>query len=244
MKNHVILALSLSVALVGCSKSSNSSSGGYSSGGSASTAPAATQAPATRAPATTTTTTTGPTISGITPTSGAPGTLVTITGANFANLTDVQIGGIWLINAAFASTEIQGTLGNGAAGQVGDVVVFSPTGNATDAAAFTYTAAATTTTTTTTTPPAVTYTNTIQAMISASQCLSCHSSTGGYIQGLDLSSYADSNGHSGVQTMALATGATSLVSMTAAGGLMNGYLADPVNDPVTIANWVAAGAPQ
>lgn len=240
MKNLVILALGLSVTLVGCGNSKGSGGGYTTNGSAASTAPASTTqqnnnrglqnvpvtnnnnqntqpqpSPSPAAPA-------APTISGITPNSGGAGVLVTITGANFANLTDVQIGGVSLTNVTYAPTEIQGTTGQGPAGAA-DVVVFSSNGNATLPGAFTYNTAPPP-------PPAGPKWADISAIINNGTCLNCH---GPGAQFPDLTSYSATSGDG-----------QRLVAKTSSGGSMRRYLANATTDAPTIQTWVNNGCPQ
>ena len=77
-----------------------------------------------------------PTITYFTPSSGGPGTVVTITGANFTGATAVTFGGI--IAAAFTvtnATKITATVWNGASGTIS---VTTPYGTASSATTFSY----------------------------------------------------------------------------------------------------------
>jgi len=60
-----------------------------------------------------------PTISGFTPASGSPGTTVTISGSNFAGITDVSFGGVSASSFSVVSTSsITAVVGSGASGNV------------------------------------------------------------------------------------------------------------------------------
>src|SRR5277367_6723703 len=100
MRSHLIV-LSLVIVVAGCGSSSGSSSSSSRFAGSA--APASTGAPRTSNPGGTTPST-AMTVTGITPDTGGAGVTVTITGANFANLTGVTVGGVSLTNATYNST--------------------------------------------------------------------------------------------------------------------------------------------
>ncbi|MEZ0229303.1 MAG: IPT/TIG domain-containing protein [Planctomycetota bacterium] len=84
----------------------------------------------------------GVTVKAIAPASGpiAGGTAVTITGANFLNVTSVKVGGVELTNRVVTATKITGKTGAHAAGRVDVVVASSTQGTGAKVGAFTYTA--------------------------------------------------------------------------------------------------------
>ena len=76
-----------------------------------------------------------PRITGFTPPNGAPGTSVTIAGANFAGVTSVRFNGINAVFAFVSSTQITATVpANATTGTIG--VTTAPGGTATSAASF------------------------------------------------------------------------------------------------------------
>jgi hypothetical protein len=90
-----------------------------------------------------------PTITAFGPASGPPGTSVTITGTNFANVTSVAFGGTQAVFAVGSSTQLTASVPLGAA--TGRITVTTPGGTATSTQDFVVTAAPPPTTTTTVT---------------------------------------------------------------------------------------------
>jgi hypothetical protein len=80
-----------------------------------------------------------PTITSFTPTSGAVGTIVTISGTNFTEATAVTFNGVSASFTVSSATEIQATVPTGAT--TGPLSVTTPAGTATSASAFTVEAA-------------------------------------------------------------------------------------------------------
>lgn len=80
---------------------------------------------------------TPPTITGFSPTSGAPGTSVVITGTNFTGATAVRFGGTTATFTVNSSTQITATVPAGAA--TGAISVTTPSGTATSSSSFTVT---------------------------------------------------------------------------------------------------------